>query len=115
MFSSRLTLLAFALALAGVHAQDTSASASVTSSAAAPSGSDTSGISPCIIQCVSQAAMSAGCTGPTDLQCVCTNTAFQTAAATCLTTTCTPADVTAAQALQATECGAYPFVSVPLH
>jgi hypothetical protein len=40
-----------------------------------------------------------------DLTCVCTNTAFQTAAGACLTANCTAAEQATAQQLQQTECG----------
>ena len=49
--------LALAAAVASVHAQSSTASGS----AAAPS--TTTGLSPCILQCTTQAATAAGCNG----------------------------------------------------
>ncbi|KAH7883432.1 hypothetical protein F5I97DRAFT_243315 [Phlebopus sp. FC_14] len=75
-----------------------------TSSAPASTSSLPAGIDDCILTCVTQAAASGGCSSFTDLQCVCTSTAFQSAALQCLQSTCTPADVTAATQLQQQEC-----------
>ncbi|KAI1784984.1 hypothetical protein LXA43DRAFT_171604 [Ganoderma leucocontextum] len=90
-----LTIVA---AVASVHAQS-----STSGSAAAPTA--TTGLSPCILQCTTQAASSAGCSSVTDISCVCSNTKFQQAALTCLQQSCTAAEVQAAMALQAQECG----------
>ncbi|KAH9925875.1 uncharacterized protein BXZ73DRAFT_78857 [Epithele typhae] len=88
-------LSAILLAASAVHAQSTTSSAST---------SIPSGVTPCILNCVSQAASAAGCSGFSDLACVCTNTQFQQQAQSCLESSCTPAEVAAAQALQSSEC-----------
>ncbi|KAG8919688.1 hypothetical protein FRC02_001447 [Tulasnella sp. 418] len=66
----------------------------------------TSGITPCILQCVSSAADDAGCDGFTDLECICTSQEFQTAAGQCLQQSCTAEEVQGALALQQSQCGA---------
>ncbi|KAJ8587679.1 hypothetical protein M405DRAFT_934573 [Rhizopogon salebrosus TDB-379] len=63
-----------------------------------------SGLTPCIIQCSSQAAASSGCSSYIDLTCVCSSSAFQTAAGACLQANCTAADIQAATQIQTTEC-----------
>ncbi|KAI0762960.1 hypothetical protein C8Q74DRAFT_1292829 [Fomes fomentarius] len=95
-----LSALVAAAALAGVHAQSTSD----TASSALPT--DISGISPCILQCITTAAGAAGCSGLTDVTCFCTNTDFQNQTLSCLQKSCTDADVKASQALQQQQCGA---------
>ncbi|KIM55446.1 hypothetical protein SCLCIDRAFT_301368 [Scleroderma citrinum Foug A] len=72
-----------------------------TSSAAA----STPSLSACLLQCVSTAAQSAGCSSFTDLACVCSSTSFQTTAGQCLQTSCTAEDVQTGLALQQQECG----------
>ncbi|KAG5635475.1 hypothetical protein H0H81_011093 [Sphagnurus paluster] len=98
MFSKSLLPLVFLAA--SVVAQSSS------SGAAEPAPTDTSGISACVLTCVTTAATDNGCTSFTDLECVCTNQAFQQAAATCLQTNCTAADQAAAMALQSSQCAA---------
>jgi hypothetical protein len=120
MFAKKLALVA--LLAVSVYAQDTSSSVpndtpTETSSGSVPSGS----VTPCLLNCLAQATE---CPDPyvafvfmvyiklitpttphsTDASCVCTNTAFQNAVATCLQANCTPADVAQAQALQAELC-----------
>ncbi|KAG6915584.1 hypothetical protein DXG01_010852 [Tephrocybe rancida] len=102
MFSK--TFFALAILVSGALAQ----SGTESSTAAEPSTSLPAGINQCIIDCVTTAAQDAGCSSFTDLTCVCTSTPFQTAAAQCLQSTCTPADVQAALALQAQQCSAIP-------
>ncbi|PBK67571.1 hypothetical protein ARMSODRAFT_959181 [Armillaria solidipes] len=48
----------------------------------------------------------------TDLTCICTNTAFQDAAASCLQSTCTAEEQQAAAALQQSECAAGTCISI---
>ncbi|THU75204.1 hypothetical protein K435DRAFT_707540, partial [Dendrothele bispora CBS 962.96] len=72
-------------------------------SAVAVNAQDTSGISQCVLSCVSSAASDNGCSSFTDLQCVCTNTAFQQASLQCLQSNC-PDQVDAATQLQQQEC-----------
>ncbi|KAH9055384.1 hypothetical protein EDB87DRAFT_1579909 [Lactarius vividus] len=62
----------------------------------------------CVTGCVQQAESPSTCTSYTDLTCVCSNKAFQSAAATCLNTKCTTADQQAALALQKQNCGFRP-------
>ncbi|QRV84016.1 CFEM domain protein [Ceratobasidium sp. AG-Ba] len=88
--------VAFAAAFAGFAAAQ-----SGTASAPIP----TSSISPCILTCSQQAATSAGCSSFTDLGCVCSSTAFQTAAASCITQQC-PDQVQQALTLQQALCSA---------
>ncbi|KAF8989197.1 hypothetical protein BDQ17DRAFT_1547650 [Cyathus striatus] len=88
-----------ALALS-VYAQST------TDSATTGAPTDTSGVSPCLLQCVTTAATDAGCSSFSDIACVCASDSFQASALSCLQDNCTPADLTAAQALQQQECGA---------
>ncbi|KAL5485585.1 hypothetical protein ACEPAI_6626 [Sanghuangporus weigelae] len=96
MLFSSLVLVTAAVSAAFVGAQ------SGTASSAAPTS--TAGISPCVLTCVGQASSSAGCSGITDLQCLCTSTTFQSTAAACLQSNCTAADLAAGQALQQQEC-----------
>ncbi|KAH9924566.1 uncharacterized protein B0H18DRAFT_1011741 [Fomitopsis serialis] len=44
------------------------------------------------MSCVQTAATSAGCSSYADLTCICSSTAFQASALTCLTANCTTAD-----------------------
>ncbi|KAI8978357.1 hypothetical protein BD414DRAFT_516970 [Trametes punicea] len=98
MFVNALSALAVLAALAGVNAQSSTASAAPTS---------TAGISPCIITCITQAGQANGCSGGiADLSCLCTNTAFQQAALSCLQSSCSAQDVQTAQQLEQAECGA---------
>ncbi|KAI0737218.1 hypothetical protein C8Q80DRAFT_1301062 [Daedaleopsis nitida] len=94
---SASALVLAAAAFAGVHAQSGSGSAG-----AAPTG--IAGISPCILQCITQAATGTGCSGLTDVTCFCTNTQFQQASAACLQQSCTAADLQTVMALQQSEC-----------
>jgi len=59
----------------------------------------------CILNCLQSSLSSSTCTSYTDLTCVCSNTAFQTAAETCLKASCTAADQATALQLQEAECG----------
>ncbi|KAH7920558.1 hypothetical protein BV22DRAFT_1132975 [Leucogyrophana mollusca] len=93
----QILLAVFATALAA-QAQST------TSSAPASQSSLPSSLTPCILSCVTQAASSGGCSSFTDISCVCTSTAFQSAALSCLQANCTSAEVSAATQLQQTEC-----------
>ncbi|KAF5381142.1 hypothetical protein D9757_009436 [Collybiopsis confluens] len=61
-------------------------------------------LSPCATACVGQAATADGCTGITDINCVCTNAQFQQDALSCLTDECTPDDLSALVALQTAVC-----------
>ncbi|KAN0127861.1 hypothetical protein V8E53_014308 [Lactarius tabidus] len=58
----------------------------------------------CMLSCFAGAVSPSTCTSFTDLTCVCTNTAFQAAAAACLKANCTAADQQAALQLQQAEC-----------
>ncbi|KAL7277466.1 hypothetical protein ACG7TL_008387 [Trametes sanguinea] len=98
MYFNSLSALALLAAIAGSNAQ------SGTSSAAAPTS--TSGISSCIITCFAQAASANGCSGITDVSCLCSNTGFQQAARSCLSSNCSAADVQVAEALLSAECAA---------
>ncbi|ELU42098.1 CFEM domain-containing protein [Rhizoctonia solani AG-1 IA] len=80
------------------------AAAQTTTSSATPPVS-TGDISPCVMQCSTQAAQTAGCTGITDVECLCGSTEFQKAALTCLQSQC-PDEVASATALQSQLCGA---------
>ncbi|ETW74605.1 hypothetical protein HETIRDRAFT_461384 [Heterobasidion irregulare TC 32-1] len=73
------------------------------SSSAVPTG--VAGLSPCIITCLTQASSSGTCSSFTDISCVCSSQAFQSAAAQCLTSSCSSSDQAAALQLQQTECG----------
>ncbi|KAH9055383.1 hypothetical protein EDB87DRAFT_1641557 [Lactarius vividus] len=59
----------------------------------------------CIITCLQQSLSPSTCTSYTDLTCVCSNKAFQSASAACLNANCTTADQQAALELQQAECG----------
>ncbi|KAF5361138.1 hypothetical protein D9758_009033 [Tetrapyrgos nigripes] len=74
--------------------------------AVAVNAQDTSGINQCILNCTSQAASANGCVSFADITCVCTNQAFQTAAAACLQANCTSDDLTNALQLQQQQCAA---------
>ncbi|KAG8812262.1 hypothetical protein FRC17_002109 [Serendipita sp. 399] len=74
--------------------------------AAAPVfGQSTAGIPQCVLDCTTQSLAAGGCTSITDLQCICTNQEFQTAAAACITTGC-PESLPQAIALQTAQCSA---------
>ncbi|KAI0666985.1 hypothetical protein C8Q78DRAFT_942322, partial [Trametes maxima] len=90
--------LVVAAAIAGANAQGSS------SAPAAPTS--TAGISACIIGCITQSATANGCSGLADINCFCTSPAFQAATLSCLQSTCTSAEVQAAEALQQSECAA---------
>ncbi|KIM30602.1 hypothetical protein M408DRAFT_288137 [Serendipita vermifera MAFF 305830] len=66
---------------------------------------DTGSIPPCILNCTTTSLAAGGCTGITDLQCICTSTDFQTAAGTCIATDC-PDQTDAALTLQNEQCAA---------
>ncbi|THU91811.1 hypothetical protein K435DRAFT_223018 [Dendrothele bispora CBS 962.96] len=66
---------------------------------------DLSGVDECIIDCVTSAASSNGCSSFTDLSCVCSNTQFQQASLSCLQSKCTQDDVNNAMQLQQAQCG----------
>ncbi|KAI9441923.1 hypothetical protein H4582DRAFT_2055718 [Lactarius indigo] len=59
----------------------------------------------CIIGCLTQSLSPSTCTSYTDLTCVCSNRAFQSAAAQCLNANCTTAEQQSALELQQAECG----------
>ncbi|KAH9066000.1 hypothetical protein EDB83DRAFT_2315020 [Lactarius deliciosus] len=59
----------------------------------------------CIIGCLQQSLSPSTCTSYTDLTCVCSNKAFQSASAACLNANCTTADQQSALELQLAECG----------
>jgi alkylhydroperoxidase/carboxymuconolactone decarboxylase family protein YurZ len=114
MIATKTHLFVALVAAAVVSAQSTTDSATVPS---------TTGVPPCILDCVTTAAASAGCSSlyvfspshqtvelltleySADLNCVCTSDAFQTAAGACLTANCTADEVGQALALQAAQCG----------
>ncbi|KAI0324807.1 hypothetical protein GY45DRAFT_1262141 [Cubamyces sp. BRFM 1775] len=98
MIFNALPALALVAAIAGVNAQ------SSTSSAALPTS--TGNLDTCILTCISQAASANGCSSVQDINCLCTNTKFQTDAASCLQSNCTAADVQTALGLQQAECAA---------
>ncbi|KAG2338287.1 hypothetical protein BDR05DRAFT_969361 [Suillus weaverae] len=89
----------FVLAAAALAANAQSVTTTSDAAAATPSG-----ITECIISCSTQAAAAGSCSSYTDLACVCTSTAFQTAATACLQANCTAAELAAAQSLQKSEC-----------
>ncbi|KAI0821265.1 hypothetical protein BC629DRAFT_1587558 [Irpex lacteus] len=94
MFSTtKLASFAILAAAVGVQAQSSSAAPAIPS-----------GLSTCLITCVTTAASDAGCSSFTDLQCVCTNPTFLSSATSCLQSSCTSADQQAALQLQSTEC-----------
>ncbi|KZS91546.1 hypothetical protein SISNIDRAFT_413911 [Sistotremastrum niveocremeum HHB9708] len=59
----------------------------------------------CIQNCTQTAASVTGCVSFTNVSCVCSSTAFQQAALSCLVSDCTQADVQTAETLQQTICG----------
>jgi len=60
-------------------------------------------VSACVLSCLNTAASAGGCTSFADIPCVCTSTAFQTAAKSCLAQ-CTPADQASALQLEQSQC-----------
>ncbi|CAE6481085.1 hypothetical protein ACGC1H_005202 [Rhizoctonia solani] len=92
------SMFAFAALFAGYAAAQ-----STTASAAPPIS--TGDISTCVLTCSTQAATAAGCTGITDVECLCGSSQFQTEALTCLQSQC-PDEVASATALQSQLCGA---------
>ncbi|KAF8484250.1 hypothetical protein JB92DRAFT_2837035 [Gautieria morchelliformis] len=98
MLSTLLLPLLAALSFLGVHAQSSAAS----SAAALPTSLGQ--IPPCILNCTTTAATQAGCSGITDLTCVCTSSKFQTAALSCLQASCSASDQASATGLQSTLC-----------
>ncbi|KAI0915392.1 hypothetical protein AcW1_003930 [Taiwanofungus camphoratus] len=104
------TLRLACVALAAVaFVRDVSAQSS-SSSIVLPSGAP-AGITPCILNCVTQAASSGGCSSFEDLSCVCTSSAFQSAARSCLQSNCTTAEQQSADVLQQQECAAASIAS----
>ncbi|EGO00637.1 hypothetical protein SERLA73DRAFT_178497 [Serpula lacrymans var. lacrymans S7.3] len=94
LFSIKSLLIASVAALA-VNAQSTSSTAP---------GSLPTGLTPCVVSCVKSAASTGGCSSFTNVSCICTSTAFQSAALSCLKANCSSAEVQAATQLQQTEC-----------
>ncbi|KAF8841339.1 hypothetical protein BDN67DRAFT_868461, partial [Paxillus ammoniavirescens] len=72
--------------------------------ALAASSTTTTGLNDCIVNCVTKAAASFGCSSYADLPCVCTSAGFQSASFQCLKTSCTTKDVATANQLQAQHC-----------
>ncbi|KAI0742110.1 hypothetical protein C8Q80DRAFT_1198064 [Daedaleopsis nitida] len=70
--------------------------------AAVAHAQSTPGISPCIINCISQ---SQGCSSIADVQCFCTNTEFQQETFACLQKSCTAEDIAQVEALEKQWCG----------
>ncbi|KIM30599.1 hypothetical protein M408DRAFT_22080, partial [Serendipita vermifera MAFF 305830] len=66
---------------------------------------DTGSIPPCILNCTTTSLAAGGCTGITDLACICSSAEFQTAAGTCIATDC-PDQAEAAITLQTQQCAA---------
>ncbi|KAJ7133127.1 hypothetical protein C8R44DRAFT_870566 [Mycena epipterygia] len=81
--TSVLTLLAFAGAVLASSASATTSksawvsSASNAASAAPPSASGISALTPCTLSCISLAAANSSCLSPTNITCVCTDPNFQ--------------------------------------
>ncbi|KEP47037.1 CFEM domain protein [Rhizoctonia solani 123E] len=61
-------------------------------------------VPPCVKTCSDQAATANGCGSHSDVDCVCTNAAFQTAARSCIQSKCTAAEMKQALDLQASSC-----------
>ncbi|KIP03063.1 hypothetical protein PHLGIDRAFT_16131 [Phlebiopsis gigantea 11061_1 CR5-6] len=91
MFTKVVSVVLVAAALA-------SAQSSISLPAGLPS------IDSCTQNCLTQAATANGCT-LTDVTCVCSNTAFQQAVASCLQSGCPSADLSTALALENAICG----------
>ncbi|KAJ3513739.1 hypothetical protein NMY22_g14955 [Coprinellus aureogranulatus] len=83
----------------------------VLGAAAFASAQDTSGISPCILECSRAAATANNCTSFADIQCVCSSSQFQADATKCLQDHC-PSDLETAVNLQLAQCGAGACVSL---
>ncbi|KXN93178.1 hypothetical protein AN958_00102 [Leucoagaricus sp. SymC.cos] len=62
-------------------------------------------IPPCVLQCLTQAALSTGC-GMEDKHCACTNISFQEGSRTCIKSNCSPLEQAAAAVLQDRRCAA---------
>ncbi|KAK7691252.1 hypothetical protein QCA50_004645 [Cerrena zonata] len=77
--------------------------ANAQSSASSAPTSIPSGITTCSLGCIAQSLSAGGCTAITDLQCLCTSSAFQQATAACLQSQC-PGDLAAATAVQQAQC-----------
>ncbi|KAI0264207.1 hypothetical protein BC834DRAFT_970929 [Gloeopeniophorella convolvens] len=93
MFANAIhVLVAFTVAAVGVSAQ---------SSSGLPSGIDS-----CVLGCLSSAQGPNTCASFTDVTCVCSNSAFQSAATQCLQSKCTSQDQQAALTLQQQQCAA---------
>ncbi|KAF8434380.1 hypothetical protein L210DRAFT_3410855 [Boletus edulis BED1] len=100
MFTNTKALVFIASCALLVQAQ------SDTTTAAASQTSLPAGLDQCIITCSSQAAAVAGCGSFTNLTCVCTSTAYQSAAGACLAANCTSSDLQAAQQIENQQCAA---------
>lgn len=61
----------------------------------------------CVLSCTSQAASDAGCQSNMDLPCVCTNSAFASAATKCILGQCSAEEVNIASQLQKSVCAPY--------
>ncbi|KIK79936.1 hypothetical protein PAXRUDRAFT_16063 [Paxillus rubicundulus Ve08.2h10] len=101
MFANIKTFVVVAACAFAAQAQSNTTS---TAPASASQSSLPAGLDTCILTCVTAAAASGGCSSFTDLQCVCTSTAFQNASLQCLQANCTAEDVTTATQLQTQEC-----------
>ncbi|KAJ7302827.1 hypothetical protein DFH08DRAFT_945516 [Mycena albidolilacea] len=77
-------------------------SGSAAGSPAQPSG--TTGIAPCVLNCLAAAANATECGVPTNLTCACTNPDFQFKSRSCLQAECKPDDLVAALGLQQQQC-----------
>ncbi|KAH7327705.1 hypothetical protein B0J17DRAFT_722695 [Rhizoctonia solani] len=58
----------------------------------------------CVKNCSNQAAAASGCGSHDNLSCVCTNTAFQNAARSCIESTCSAEELSQALSLQTEIC-----------
>ncbi|KAF8550358.1 hypothetical protein OG21DRAFT_1499838 [Imleria badia] len=114
MFANAKSLLVIASCALVAQAQS---SGNASASATAPASTSSTPALPdsCIIECLNPAAVQYGCGTYSNLTCVCTSTAYEQAALSCLQANCTAADVTAAVQSQEEVCGAlYPSGSVPV-
>ncbi|KAF9236013.1 hypothetical protein BU15DRAFT_64377 [Melanogaster broomeanus] len=99
MFPNLKSLVVIAACALAAQAQSSTTATAPASQTSLPAGIDT-----CILGCLTAATATGACSSYTDLQCVCTSTAFQSAALQCLQSNCTTDDVTAASQLQSQEC-----------
>ncbi|KAG8687991.1 hypothetical protein FRC09_013167 [Ceratobasidium sp. 395] len=65
-------------------------------------------VPPCVLQCTTQAASTAGCSGIADTGCICNSSDFLQAATGCITTKCTTEEQAAAIQLQSQLCANAP-------